>query len=100
MSGFDYKDEQGKSYRDVSSKEDCAPMVYPRCKHGGGNFDDPRAPDGKCVVADDCVGVCPLEEVPCPNGQGVCMEEGEGLRSVVLGVCTCANIRPVDTVCG
>ena len=81
MSGFDFI-EDGVSAGDVSSNEDCIPNVLARCGQLGEDF--ARQPDGTCVKTDECSEACYGEP---------------GVRSQILGVCTCENQKAVDDIC-
>jgi hypothetical protein len=81
MGGYDYTDPiTGLDEGDVSSNEDCIPIVYDRCEANN----ETRSASGTCVAIDNCTSAC--------NG-------GTGTRSTTLGICTCDNTLPVDTVC-
>ena len=81
MSGYDYIVD-GVSSGDVSSNEDCIPNVLARCGTLGEDF--ARQPDGTCVRTDECSEACYGEP---------------GVRSQILGVCSCENARNVDDIC-
>ena len=82
-SGFDYLDEKEQSEGNVSDLTDCFPLVFENCKHNSNN-NSVRQPDGTCVAEDECAQAC----------------DGEpGLRSLVLGVCSCENALDVDVIC-
>jgi hypothetical protein len=57
-------------------------LVFDRCASAEQN--QTRAPDGTCVDVTDCDEACPV---------------GGGVRSAVLGVCTCNNDFGVDATC-
>jgi len=80
QSGFDAVDSSGVSKGQESGSEDCTPLVYARCS--GANLT--RGPDGRCVDLNDCSSAC--------DSQG-------GVRSDVVGVCTCNNDLGVDNIC-
>ena len=83
LSGYDFITEEGVSQGSVSSNDDCAPLVFDRCEIQGSK-DITRDPDGNCVAVDDCSTYCGGEP---------------GVRSKVLGVCTCSNAKVVDSIC-
>lgn len=80
QSGYDSVDEQGTSRGQESGREDCTPLVFARCEQANRT----RGPDGQCVGLTDCSEAC--------GARG-------GIRSEVLGVCTCAGDLGVDNVC-
>lgn len=80
QSGYDSVDQQGTSRGQESGKEDCTPLVFARCEQ----LNQTRGPGGECVAVSDCSEACG------PRG---------GVRSAVLGVCTCAGDAGVDAVC-
>jgi hypothetical protein len=80
--GYDFKNQLGQSVGEESGVEDCSPLVFDRC--GSAAQNQTRAPDGTCVDVADCSAACP---------------DGGGVRSEVLGVCTCHNDLGVDAKC-
>lgn len=76
QSGFDFKDAAGVSLADLSSIQDCFPIVLDRCANFGNGTDYVRTPSGDCKRYDDCSDSCGGEP---------------GIRSAVTGICTCSN---------
>ena len=80
MSGYDFMSSTGKSQGTESGNDDCTPLVYDRCDA----TNQTRDAAGNCVFVTDCASQC--------NG-------GTGLRSSVLGICTCDDKVNVDVIC-